>query len=142
MCRRLESLQQAIDSHQKGTVKKGTADPWWRTKTHTHKTCSSRPQLSSPDWAHCIPPTPSHHYHQGPDHTVGRHPATGSHVLAFSRVRNNNSSGLISSSTSQLPGPDISSWCYCFAWVLLSRPFLSTTVLRKKAAQPGRWELV
>lgn len=73
--------------------------------------------------------SPSYHSHQGPDHTVGRRPATGGHVLAFSRVRN--TSGLISSSTSQIPGPDISSPCYCFAWALLSCPFLSTTALRR-----------
>lgn len=105
--------------------------------THTHKTCSDRQRPSSPDWAHYIPPTPSHHHHQGPDHTVGRRPAAGGRVLAFSRVRNNNTSGLISSSTSQLPGPDISSRCYCFAWALLSCPFLSTTALRKGLRSRG-----
>ncbi len=135
------TVQQAFDIHQEGTQKEGTLHPWWHTKTHmqarkhthtyTRKTCANRPRPSSTDWAHYILPTPSHHYHQGPDHTVGRRPATGGHVLAFSRVRNNNTSGLISSSTSQHPGPDISSQCYCFAWALLSCPFLSTTALRK-----------
>lgn len=103
---------------------------------YIHTTCFHRSRLSSPAWAHYIPPTLLHHDHQGPDHTVGQRPATGGHVLAFSRVRNN-TSGLISSSTSQLPGPDISSLCYCFAWVLLSCPFLSTTALRKGHAQSG-----
>lgn len=133
------TLQQAFDIQQEGTQEEGTLHQWWHTKeymqaythTHIHKNSSNRPQPSSPDWAHYIPRTPSHHYRQGPDHTVGRRPATGVHVLAFSRVRNNNTSGLISSSTSQLPGPDISSRCYCFAWTLLSCPFLSTTALRK-----------
>lgn len=98
-----------------------------RAPSHSHPDTHTRVHRqwhSSTERAHYIL---SLSYHQGPDHTVGQRPATGGHVLACSRVRRSNTGGFISSSSSQLPGPDISSWCYCFASVLLSCPFLSTT---------------
>lgn len=117
------TLQQAFDIHQQGTQ-----CPQWHTCEHTH--AHTPADISTAVQTRLITShSPSYHSHQGPDHTVGRRPATGGRVLAFSRVRN--TSGLISSSTSQIPGPDISSRCYCFAWALLSCPFLSTTALRK-----------
>lgn len=94
------------------------------THTHSHTRMHRQWLSSSTERAHYIL-SPS--YHQGPDHTVGRRPATGGHVLACSRVRRGNTGGFISSSSSQLPGPDISWWCYCLASALLSCPFLSTT---------------
>lgn len=120
------TLQQVFDIHQWGTQGE---DPLTLSHTHTHTQSHTRMHRqwlssSSSERAHYILSPSSH---QGPDHTVGRRPAAGGHVLACSRVRRGNAGGFISSSSSQLPRPDISWWCYCLASALLSCPFLSTT---------------
>lgn len=127
-CRQVESHYNRPLISTNREHRRSAQHPWWHTKTyrqacintHTHTQNLLRQTTAQQYRPGSLHPTrppapPSHHYHQGPDHTVGRRPATGGHVLAFSRVKNNNTSGLISSSTSQLPGLDISSRCYCFA---------------------------
>lgn len=86
--------------------------------------------------------------HPPPPHTTARALTTQwvdaqpqGFVCKHSEWETNNASGLISQSTSQLPGLDISSQCYCFAWVLLSCPFLSTTARRERLAQSTGWGL-
>lgn len=72
--------------------------------THTQKQTSKGPSLSSPDW---VITSTNHNQPTGSGYTGGQQRPWGGDVFSLSRVRNNNTSGFIFTSSSQLPGPGI-----------------------------------